>query len=627
MIHKAVKRTTLSVVVLFGTLSLLPGCKEEQPVKVPPTVVNHSFARPNVVVTHLDLDLTVDFESQRLVGQVALHLENRVEATELLLDTSALKIHRVTLGETDLETTFEVGDSVAFIGRPLIIDIRPDTRRVNVYYETTPQAAGILWLTAEQTRDGTHPFMFTQSQSLLARSWVPCQDHPGVRVTYRARIKTPPGVLALMSAENPIEKSPNGTYEFNMPQPLPTYLLALAVGDLEYRAISERCGVYAEPSMVDAATWEFADTDSMMTTSEAMYGEYRWGQFDILVLPPSFPYGGMENPRLTFVTPVLVAGDRSLVSTIAHELAHSWSGNLVTNATWDDFWLNEGFTTYFERRIMERVYGADVMEMHAMLGMSELRGDIDALGADNSDTALRINLSGRDPDEILSLIAYEKGYLFLRLLEETVGRKKWDAFLRGYFDKFAFQTMTSSHFLGYLESELLGNDETLRDELKIDEWVYLPGLPDNAPKITSPKFDMVELQIEAWVAGTPAGELSTAQWSSQEWTHFLDNLPTPLTAVQMRQLDRARNFSTKANGEVKRSWFLHVIANNYQPSYPHLEAYLIDVGRRWLITPLYRKLAETPEGLAFARRVYQEARPGYHTVTRGTVERILQGDD
>jgi hypothetical protein len=425
-----------------------------------------------------------------------------------------------------------------------------------------------------------------------------------------------------MSASNATQKSSDGVYAFEMPQAIPAYLLALAVGDVEHRAISPRCGVYAEPSLVQAAAWEFADMERMMVEAEAMYGSYRWDRFDVIVLPPSFPFGGMENPRLTFATPILVAGDRSLVATIAHELAHSWSGNLVTNASWEDFWLNEGFTTYFERRIMERIYGRDVSEMHALLGLDDMREEIADLGEDAPTTALRVDLRGLDPDEDLGTAAYEKGYLFLRLLEETVGREAWDAFLRTYFDEHAFQSMTTTLFLDNLREKLFANDGERMRELRIDEWVYRPGLPSNVPAPQSNRFDVVDTQIAAWESGAKAATLQVEGWVSQEWDHFLTHITPPMAPDRLADLDANFHFAG-ANGELQRSWYLLVIANEWEPGYPQLEEFLRTVGRRWLIRPLYAKLAEAERGREFAQRVYREARPGYHALTVNTIDAIL----
>jgi aminopeptidase N len=429
-----------------------------------------------------------------------------------------------------------------------------------------------------------------------------------------------------MSAKNPEERSADGAYEYEMKQPIPSYLLALAVGDLDYRSIGPRTGVFSEPGMVDKAAGEFSDLEKMMDAAESMLGPYRWERYDVLVLPPSFPFGGMENPRLTFATPILIAGDKSLVSVIVHELAHSWSGNLVTNATWNDFWLNEGFTTYFERRLDEALYGREYMEMQALLGRRDLDLDFEEYGADSKDMALYVDLAGRDPEEVPTTAAYEKGYLFLRMLEESFTREHFDPFLRRYFDQHAFQTMTTERFVAYLKEDLFHGDEAKYAELLVDDWIYQPGLPANSPQPKSARFEQVDAQIATFAKGTPAKRLQTEDWTTNEWQRFLDNLPQPVATARLKDLESTFHFENM-NAVVQRSWFPNVIASNYQPAYPPLERFLLSIGRRYLLRPVYMKLAETPEGLAFARRVYAMARPGYHAITQQGIDVVLKWDE
>ncbi len=585
---------------------------------------NHSFSRPNeAAVKHLDFDLTVDFSSKKLSGKANLYFQNITATNKLYLDTRDLIIKQVTLGQKHAKTHFTIGDPVEHLGQSLTIDIQPDTKFVTVLYETKPEAAALQWLEPAQTAGGRQPFLFTQSQAILARTWVPCQDNPGVRMTYRAKIRVPRGMMAVMSAENGTKKTPNGVYEFYMPQPIPSYLLALAVGDIEFRRTGERTGVYAEPAVVDKAAWEFADAENMIATAEKLYGPYRWGRYDVIVLPPSFPFGGMENPRLTFATPTVIAGDRSLIALVAHELAHSWSGNLVTNATWNDFWLNEGFTVYFERRILEALYGRDYAEMRALLGFQDLQETMTELGPDSADTKLYLNLKGRDPDDGVTDIPYEKGYLFLRLLEEKVGRDTWDVFLRGYFAKFAFQTMTTPAFLSYLREQLIKGNTALEDSLQIEKWVNGTGLPGNCPHLQSISLQKANAQIQAWADGTMPKDLQTSDWTSPQWQHFIRNLPATLNSEQMSALNDAFHFTESGNAEILQVWFERAIKSNYTTAYPAMENFLTHVGRRKLVKPLYTKMAATPEGLEMAKRIYGNARPGYHAVTVHTIDDIL----
>src|SRR5690606_1164083 len=587
----------------------------------------HSFSRPDeVVVRHLDLNLKVDFDQRRLMGRVGLQIENRTGADYLFLDTRDLEIEKVSLvkDEREVETHFSLTPAVDYLGSRLMVAIESDTRQVNIDYRTTPGAAALQWLGPEQTADGTDPFLFTQSQAILARSWVPCQDTPSVRMTYHARVEVPEGLMAVMSATNSQTLRPDGIYEFGMPQPIPSYLLALAVGKLEFGGISPRAGAAAEPSVVDDAAWEFADTEKMIEEAEKLYGPYRWDRYDIIVLPPSFPFGGMENPRLTFATPTILAGDRSLVGLVAHELAHSWSGNLVTNATWNELWLNEGFTTYFEHRIMEAVYGEDYERMLAVLAYRDLEDALDRLGRDNPLTALFLNLAGRDPDSGLTEIPYQKGHFFLRTLEKAIGREVWDPFLRKYFSEYGFQSITTTKFLNYLKSELLdGLDRDLMEELKIHDWLFEPGLPSSVVSVRSDQLSQVDTQVDRFQSGTPASQLDTEGWGTHHWLYFLRSFPDEMSVKQMRDLDQAFRFTETGNSEILAAWLQKVIVSNYEKGYPAVHDFLVRQGRRKFLVPLYERLSKTSEGLSLAREIYGEARPRYHPLSQATIDEIL----
>jgi len=578
----------------------------------------HSFARPDeAVVRHLALDLDVDFDRKRLSGSATLEIETSGDARELVLDTHGLSVQRVTLGDGS-EARFAIGEAKPFLGAPLTIAITPSTKSVRIEYASAPDAAAVQWLSKEQTAGGQHPFLFTQSQAILARTWVPIQDSPGIRITYDATIRVPKGLVAVMSAENATTVNPDGVYRFRMPQAIPPYLLALAAGDLAFRSLGRNSGVWAEKPMIDASAYELADTPKMIEAAEKLYGPYRWGQYDVLVLPPSFPFGGMENPRLTFATPTILAGDRSLVSLVAHELAHSWSGNLVTNATWNDFWLNEGFTVYFERRIMEEIAGRDYSEMLALLGRQDLEATVAELPA--RDTHLFLDLTDRDPDEAATKLPYEKGYFLLRLIEERVGRARWDAFLRDYFDRHAFQSMTTAAFVEELKGAFpdLGVD--------VNPWIHGPGIPHDAPVVHSDAFKKVAEQVAAFESGTPAAKLATHNWSTHEWIHFLRHLPKSLSPAQMTDLDAAFGFTSSGNSEILHEWLMQAIEHKYEPAYDALERFLLRQGRRKFLKPLYQKLAETPEGLQRARAIYAKARPMYHSVSYRTIDQILKWD-
>ena len=587
----------------------------------------HSFAEPNeAVVKHLDWDAVVDFETKIITAKASLTIETSEDAQQLILDSKNLKINKVTIGTDEQEiTNYSIGEEKKFMGRPIIIPIDNKTTQVNVYYQTSPEAEALQWLSPQQTADKKQPFLFTQSQAILARSWVPIQDSPGIRFTYNAKVKVLEVHLALMSAENPKEKSADGNYSFSMKQPIPAYLLALAVGDLEYEAISKRSGVYAEPSVLDKASYEFAELENMIQAAEYLYGKYQWEVYDLIVLPPSFPFGGMENPRLTFATPTILAGDRSLTSLVAHELAHSWSGNLVTNATWNDFWLNEGFTVYFEQRIMEALYGRDYSEMLASLAAQDLVAEVNQMTAEGNavDTHLKLNLEGRNPDDGMTSIAYDKGYLFLRMLEEKVGREKFDIFLKTYFTENAFKVMTTEGFIDYLNKNLFeANGLPVTTEL-YDIWIYGPGLPENVALPSSDKFAKVDAAIFSFMEGTPPEELPSKDWSSHELLHFVKNLPANITLNQMAALDEAYNFTNTGNSEVLTAWLTQAIKHDYAAAYASLENFLVNAGRRKFLIPLYTEMTKSEEGMKMAKAIYQKARPNYHFVSVSTIDEML----
>ena len=577
----------------------------------------HSYSRPDEVrVEHIALDLNVDFATKQLAGTATLRIRNDKQADTLVLDTHTLAIRRVTVQPGDREVQFKLGGADPILGSALEIPIQPDTTHVAIEYSSSPTAKALQWLEPAMTAGKKHPFLLSQSQAILARTWVPLQDTPGVRFTYDATLRVPKELLALMSAENPQARNEEGVYQFRMTQPIPSYLMAVSVGDLEFRPLDTRSGVYAEPSVIAAATEEFSDIPGMMTAAEKLYGPYRWERYDVLVLPPSFPYGGMENPRLTFLTPTIIAGDKSLVSLIAHELAHSWSGNLVTNATWNDYWLNEGFTTYIEHRIIEELYGREYAEMLWSLALTQAREGLAALPPE--DQSLYVKLGGRDPDEVPSTV-YEKGALFLRRIEETVGREQWDKFLREYFDKFAFQSMTTTEFLSYLNQTL----NNVGQRVNAQAWVYGPGLPANVPQPQSEAFAAVEAQAKAFADGANAASLKVEDWSSHEQVHFIQSLPQ-LSPERMADLDSRFNFVGSGNNEVLSAWLEKSIDSQYKAAYPAIERFLTVQGRRKYLRPIYEKLAKTPEDKEFALRVYEKARPTYHPVSYDTIDAILK---
>jgi Aminopeptidase N len=593
----------------------------------------HSYSNPHeATVKHVDLDWNVLFDKKILQGTATLTVERptslKKRSGSLILDTRDLNIEKVETssnGKTFRQTQFTLGAADKILGAPLTVSMPSGTKYVRVHYSTSPEASGLQWLAPEQTAGKKSPYMFSQAQAIHARSFIPLQDSPQVRVTYSARVRTPKNLLAVMSAEGNLQdnNTRTGDYRFKMTRAIPPYLIAIAVGDLQFRSLGKRTGVYTEPAMIEKSANELSDTEKMVEATEKIYGPYRWGRYDLLILPPSFPFGGMENPMLTFATPTILAGDKSLVSLVAHELAHSWSGNLVTNATWRDFWLNEGFTTYLERRIIEALYGVPRREMEAQLGRRSLEDELKEL--DERDQILHVDLKDRDPDDGFTGVPYEKGALFLRYLEEKFGRETFDKFVRGYFDTHAFQSITTETFLEYLQKNLLDRNPELISRDEIEEWIEKPGLPKNAPAPQSDAFAKVETQARDYADGKiAANAVRTDAWTTQEWLHFLKSLPENLGAARMAELDKAFGLTNRGNSEIAFQWLIMSIRNDYAAAYPRLEEFLTTIGRRKFVKPLFDELVKTPEGTRRANEIYAKARPGYHPITQASVDAVLK---
>jgi aminopeptidase N len=602
----------------------------------------HSFSRPDQVrVTHMGLSWDVEFDQSRLTGFARALVDRKDPKAPLILDTRDLAIRRVSTAKSTLpdegvprlvpaqlhwtETKFEMGPGDEILGAALIIGLPEGHDAVQIEYSSTPAASGLQWLAAEQTAGKQKPFLYSQSQAIHARSWIPCQDSPGIRITYDARVGVPEGFTAVMAAEQ-VGDPGQTTARFVMPQRIPPYLLAIGVGDLAFKSLGARTGVWADPAQLEASAYELVDMEKMLETAEGLYGEYQWGRYDVLMLPPAFPFGGMENPRLTFATPTILAGDRSLVSLIAHELAHSWSGNLVTNATWADLWLNEGFTVYFERRIVEALYGEERAQMEAALGRQDLERELaDDLQDRPEDQRLHLDLRGRDPDDVFSSVAYEKGSLFLVRLEQSYGRERFDGFLRTWFEENAFDTATTAEFISVLKRELLDADPPAHKPAPdLDIWLEGTGLPPDAPDPSAAPLDRVDAQMKAWNDGTlETTKLAFGDWTTHERLHFLRALPADVGTDRLAELDGAFSITKTGNSEVLDEWLCIAARRRYEPAFARMESFLIEVGRRKFLTPLYKALSETEAGKAQANAIYGKARPGYHAISRGTLDDLL----
>ena len=592
------------------------GCKGSAHPQVAPIKHDpHSLAHPErIAVTHLSLALGVDFSARTLTGTATLQLARRDRAaTQVVLDTDALTIRSVTDCASKQPVPYDLAPAVKILGRALTVTLASDC--IVVAYQTAPESRALLWVDPAGTAGKQHPMLFTQSQAIQGRAWIPLQDTPGVRFTYDATITVPRGQWALMSAHNPQTIAADGVFHFTMEHPIPSYLMALAVGDFAFRPIGARTGVYAEPSVVDAAANEFVEVDAMMAAAEELYGPYRWGRYDMLVLPPSFPFGGMENPRLTFLTPTVIAGDRSLVSLIAHELAHSWSGNLVTNATWNDFWLNEGFTTYVERRLMEKLRGKDNADVQWALGTQDLAKALaDYQVTDPKAFLARTAGPDQDPEDAPGDVAYEKGALLLRALELAFGRETFDAFLRRRFDRRAFQSSDTETFEAEATAELFAAHP---QPWKLATWLHEGGIPTTTPAPTSATVTRIQ-QLAATVALPPAG------WDTIDWVVYLRAIPNTVTAAQLESLDTTYHLSD-GNDEILMHWLPLLVTADVARAAPLVESYLMRIGRRRMVRPVVAALmAKGETWRALARSSFAKAKAGYHPLTREMVEEMVK---
>jgi len=627
-----VRQFFLLTIILFS----LSACQDgEKMADSDPAHDYFSFANSDqFVIRHLELDLKVDFDRQTLAGLAVLHLERLDSgAMTIVLDSRGLQISsiEVSVGETEAKSaTFGMGETDPVKGEAIRIQLPAEFQGetdflVKIEYQTGPDASALMWLPPELTAGGKNPFLFTQSQSIHARSWVPLQDSPGVRFTYEARIHTPLQLLALMSADNDPQAMRSGEYHFSMPQPIPSYLLALAVGNVFFEPIGDDTGVYAEPEVLPDAAWEFGDTQAMLDAAEALYGPYQWGRYDLLILPPSFPYGGMENPRLSFITPSVIAGDRSLVSMIAHELAHSWSGNLVSNATWRDIWLNEGTTSYLDARLMEELYGKERADEERLLTYQGLLEGLETVPAEMQHLAPFFQFE--DPDVGQDGLEYSKGQLMLETLEAAFGRDTFDEYLAGYFEHFRFQAITSEQFLDYIDAGLLQKFPGRYSRTQVEQWLYQPGIPDGAVVPASRSLEEAAAMAIAWSSGErPVGELPVEGWSPQAVVAFIKALPVDLEERQLDELDRTLGLSTAGNSEIARAWFIQVAGRKYRPAYDEMRSYLNRYGRTRLVKPVYQALSGNGEDSALAQALFEEARTGYHPLTIAAISPLLQDE-
>lgn len=635
----------LQILVLLGLSACQPDAHVDQPVQndagtaklalqSDTHVSSDIYSYANYLefsVRHVDMKLTVDFDTRVLSGMATLNVE-RIDpaAGTLVLDTRGLDIQRVSRNDSGAklrDLPWRLGQEDSLLGRPLEIDVsaveRPGRFAITIHYSTRPEAEALQWLEPAMTTGGESPFLYSLAQSIHARSWIPIQDTPAVRMTYSASLRVPSGLTALMSARSLRSDLASGEFTFAMEQEIPAYLIAIAVGDLQYRAFDSRSGIWAEPSMIDQAAAEFEDTPAMIARAEELFGPYRWEQYDLLVLPPAFSVGGMEHPRLSFITPTLIAGDKSLVGTVAHELAHSWSGNLVTNASWKHLWLNEGFTTYFEMRLVEALYGEDQQKMEEVLAFQELLFELSELP--QAEQSLVPATILKNPDDAFTGVAYQKGAQFLVFLERAYGRAAFDSFLEKYFSEFAFRSVSTDDFLEFLQANLVDTMPGRVSREQLHEWIYEPGMPRDTIPPRSRELDKVRGSISSWLKGEiELKDVPAADWSTQQWQYLVGQIPADVDHDQLLGLDEKFELTDSGNAVIVSNWMGLAIRAQFLPAYRRLEPFLTQVGRSYLINNIYRALSEsTPEDRALAREIYRKASQGYHPTARPEIEALL----
>jgi aminopeptidase N len=607
---------------------------------------DHSYSNlDEIYTTHLDLELEVNFENKTIYG-VARHKMKNNGTDTAIFDTKGLMIQKVTLGtkNNEKETDFVIINITnnLTLGQPLLVSTETNTEQINIYYQTTEYSDALDWLDPSLTSSKTKPFLYTQGQAILTRTWIPIQDSPSNRITYSAKVTVPKDLMAVMSAKNKREKSSDGNYFFEMKKPIPSYLITLAIGDLSYQSLGPNTGFYCEPELAKACLFEFQDLPIMMQAAEKIYGKYQWDQYDLLVLPYSFPFGGMENPMLTFVNPTIITGDRSLTSVVAHELAHSWSGNLVTNRTWNDFWLNEGFTVYFEQRIMEELYGKSVSDILSAIEFYELQDELKTIASSKNpeDSRLFLNLKGRDPDDGMTDIAYVKGSFFLKTLEQKVGRENFDLFIKSYFKKHAFKTINSNDFINYLEENLL---EKNKIKFNHKDWIYKEGLPKNCLQIYSPRLNKMKVLANDFAQGEEIFKpkisyerirvkrkiinkkiskyIKREDHIVQEWQTFIRALPKSISKEKLKIIDVHLGFKNCGNSEIMTEWFTLALENNYTELNSDIERFLKKVGRRKYLVPIYKAMNKVNPKLA--KQIFENSKNQYHAVSRNSIEELL----
>ncbi|XP_014207128.1 leukotriene A-4 hydrolase [Copidosoma floridanum] len=600
----------------------------------------NSFSRPDLaVVTHIHLNVKVNFTRKMFEGSVILDVEKKGDTNVLILDVRGLVILSITniFDGSRLDYCIEKGVdygsklSVELPDDP-IIDDGKISYKIKIDYRTSQDSTAIQWLNPEQTAGGKHPYLFSQCEAIHARSMLPCQDTPFVKSTYTAEITAPAELNVLMSAIKEkiidVDKALK-IHRFHQPVPIPSYLIAIAAGALVSKQIGPRTRVWTEKELLDKGAYEFEETEKMLKTAEDICGPYVWGVYDLLILPPSFPFGGMENPCLTFVTPTLLAGDRSLANVVAHEISHSWTGNLVTNMNFEHFWLNEGFTVFVERKILGRMYDDKVRHFAALMGVQSLKTALITLGDKNPLTNLVTNLIGIDPDDAFSVVPYEKGHIFLFYLEQLLGGPDvFEPFLRSYLEEFKYKSLSTTQWKEYLFKYFSDKVEVL-DKVDWNAWFNEPGLPPVIPKYdTTLAQEYLDLAAK-WLADKPISEFSKSDienWTSNQKEAFLAELVLnnkSLSLDQVKSMSELYRFDSRQNSEIRFNWLRLCLKSRWEEKVSEALDFATSQGRLKFVRPLFQDIYAWEEMRQRAIDVYNEKKYKMMYVTREMVAKDL----
>lgn len=570
-------------------------------------------------IRHIDFRIGVNFSTRMLDLEASYHMQEPVRGS-LYLDSFKIDLKKASADGRELGWEFDAQDEV--LGERLHLKGFEGESTFTLAFQTSPEARALQWLNASQTAGGSYPFLFSQCQAIHARSVFPCQDTPSVRFTYSAEVEAPQGVTAVMAAERTgVEEGSGQTvFRFRMPQPIPSYLFALGVGNLVFRELGPRTGVYAEPETVEAAAWEFAENETKIVEAEKLLGPYLWGRYDLLILPPSFPYGGMENPRLTFLTPTAILGTRGHTSLITHELAHAWTGNLVTNATWQDFWLNEGWTTYAETRITEVLEGKEVSDLHAVYDEKRVLAVIEFIGTDSPKTALKLPAGEKDADSFSTIIPYYKGCFFLQECEYAVGRQRFDAFIQKYMAHFQFQSLTTEAFLDFLKAEL----PEVFEKVDVHKWIYEPGMPEERRKLQSRLYEQVKQVLDDYQRGIQPTQEQVQNWHRYQILSFLQGLPKQIPLEDAHYFEEILELEKRNDAALYQLFYVTAINSGDQAILPHIERFMAKIGRMLYVLPIVRAMTEAEWSRGYIRPLFERVRNRHHQITVNATEGILK---